>query len=71
LPGSDKSPDGPSTITSRAAAKVSPTSAMRPQPGSAKPGSAMAMPRTHSVPVRVLPAPRPPSTSQIVQPGLS
>jgi hypothetical protein len=58
---------GPSTITLRASAKVSPISAMRREALRAKSGSPSAMPRTHSAPVRVLPAPRPPSMSQVVQ----
>ncbi len=51
-------------MTSRTAASVSPTSAMRPAPGSAKPGAPVAIPRTHSAPDRVLPDPRPPISSQ-------
>jgi hypothetical protein len=64
-------PDGPSIITSRAAAKVSPTSAMRATGLSVKPRKPPTSALTHSAPVRVLPAPRPPITSQIVQASAS
>jgi hypothetical protein len=46
-------PDGPSTMTSRTSAAVSPTTAMR----RARPDSASA--RMNSAAARVLPAPRP------------
>ena len=40
---------------------------MRPARGGENPGLPSAIPRTHSAPARVLPAPRPPSISQAVQ----
>ena len=60
-------PDGPNTITSRASSSVSPTRATRELvPGSpGLPPSTCA--RTHSAPARVLPAPRPPRMTQVVQ----
>ena len=57
----DKSPLAPSTMTARASAAVGPTSAMR----RALPASTCA--RTYSAPVRVLPKPRPASSSQTRQ----
>ena len=60
-------PDGPNTITSRACASVSPTRATREQsPASPGPPPSTCA-RTHSAPARVLPAPRPPRTTQVVQ----
>ena len=56
-------PETPSTITSRASCSVSPTSAIGPSAASLP----LASFRTHSAPARVLPAPRPPSRSQVVQ----
>jgi len=60
-------PGRPSIMTSRAAAKVSPTSAMRPTGSCVSQPKPEARPITHSAPARVLPAPRPPRTSQVVQ----
>ena len=65
--GRPRSPDGPSTITSRTSQWVSPTSAMRPTGSGVKAGSPRARASTHSAPVRVLPLPRPPITAQVVQ----
>lgn len=48
----DRMPESPSTITSRASAAVGATRAMREQP-------AFTFSRTHSDPARVFPAPRP------------
>ncbi len=68
-PGGDdrKMPAGPSIMTSRASCSVSPTSAMWRCACSAYGPSPIASARTHSAPSRVLPAPRPASTSQVVQ----
>lgn len=57
-------PETPSTMTSRTSAIVSPTRAMG-ETGSA-PSRPSACALTHSAPVRVLPAPRPPRTSHTV-----
>ena len=55
-------PLSPSTITARACSIVSPQSAIGP------PSSGfLARALTHSAPARVLPEPRPPSISQVVQ----
>ena len=54
------SPLAPRTITAIASVIVSPTSAIGPIPS-------VARRRTHSAPARVLPAPRPPSSSQVTQ----
>src|SRR5690606_13827060 len=60
-------PDGPSNITSRTSMSVSPTRAMRPYFASflVKGGKPRTSALTHSAPSRVLPAPRPPSTSHV------
>jgi hypothetical protein len=60
-------PDGPSIITSRTSASVSPTSAMRPTGRAEIPEIPPTRPVTHSALARVLPAPRPPRTSQVCQ----
>jgi hypothetical protein len=54
-------------MTSRTSAIVSPTSAMRSARRSAKPTIPPTMALTHSAPARVLPAPRPPTMSQVGQ----
>ena len=54
-----QNPAGPSTITSRAAAKVSPTRARRDIRSAEASGSCRTRPRTHSAPARVLPAAAP------------
>ena len=53
----ESSPLAPPSMTSRTACRVGPTSAMRRAP-------ARTLSSTHSAPARVLPEPRPPSTSQ-------
>jgi len=58
-------PDGPSIITSRTSASVSPTRAKRPYLRRVKGDSPCTSAFTHSAPSRVLPAPRPPVTSQM------
>jgi hypothetical protein len=54
-------PDGPSIITSRTSCSVSPISAIG-LTGRSPPARL----RTHSAPLLVLPAPRPPIKSQVV-----
>ena len=63
-------PETPSIITSRASCSVSPTSATGDSLSPSDVANGVmpcVMPRTHSAPARVLPAPRPHSISQVVQ----
>src|SRR5690606_11060975 len=60
-------PDGPSTITSRASANVSPTNAICPLDRLAKGNSPCAMPETHTAPALVFPEPLPPNICQTRQ----
>ena len=65
--GSPSRPERPSIMTLRTWPMVSPTSAMRCERRSAMGSVSVAWARTHSAPARVLPEPRPPSTSQVCQ----